>query len=208
VHNYSLDSDIKTKTVWILTIISVILIFIIGIVANMFGINFIPLQINLENIIKIAIKLASFSLIFVLLYLLFDKFLWKTTFIKKIHGIPDFNGKWEGNFISNRMDENSNNYTGSCNLIVKQTWGKISIVSNFEKSTSYSKSAYININGVDGITLSFDYNNKAEKTNDSNLKQHNGHNDFTYIESENKLRGNYFNDKNRETNGIIEVIKL
>ena len=53
MHNYSLDSDIKTKIVWILTIISVILIFIIGIVTNMFGITFIPLQINLENIIKI-----------------------------------------------------------------------------------------------------------------------------------------------------------
>lgn len=66
----------------------------------------------------------------------FDNVLWKVKWINKFLGIPNLNGVWKG-MAKSSFDE-SKEY--SMELTVKQTWSKISFVSEFLDTNSKSQS--------------------------------------------------------------------
>ena len=209
MHSYSVDSNIRTTITSYVAVISIALMFIVGIVLKFFSIDFIPLEINIQTIGFVIFKMFTVSItIFGVIYYLYDNFLWKTSILHKVHKIPNLNGSWNGSFLSSKLDDNGVNYNGTSEMVIKQTWSKISITAYFNKSTSDSHSARININGNDGIELKFEYYNKAEQSVIPTMMKHTGFNILRYISSENKLVGDYFTDKNRSTNGTITVIKV
>lgn len=210
MHNYMIDDDkIRNKVIINITIISVILLFIFSLILNSLGVKSLPLPLNINNqtILKMTLGLLSkVGAIIAVLYFLFNKWFWKNKLMKKLHKVPDLNGVWNGNFISSKKDKLGNNYTGMCTMKIRQTWSRISIQCDFNKSTSYSRIATI-VNDCDGIQLKFEYSNKPNKTADENLKEHLGYNTLTYDEEREILVGEYYTNRNRETNGIINVAK-
>ena len=206
MHNYTIEGDIRNKITMYITLLSVGIYIILSLILSFFGIKLLPLNITTANpAFRFIFKLFEIGFIFGPLKYFFDNYLWKTKLMKKIHKIPDFNHIWDGSFESSKVDEYGNNYTGSCKMEIKQTWTKIHIISHFNQSTSYSDDATIKTNCTTGIELKFTYENKAEKTANKNMKAHGGTNILIYNEADNELVGNYYTDKNRETNGFISV---
>lgn len=209
MHHYSVNSYIRKTVVTIITLISIIILFVLGLIFNNFGVELLPLPLNINNktILKMILGLLfKTGSIIGVLYYIFDKWVWKMKYIKMIHKIPDLNGIWEGEFVSNKKDERGNNYNGICRMKIKQTWSKISIKGNFNKSKSYSRIAMI-VKDCEGIQLKFEYTNKPDKTVDTNLKTHSGYNTLTYDEEKGTLIGEYYTDRNRQTYGNINVSK-
>ncbi|HBE8719202.1 TPA: hypothetical protein KM432_003882 [Clostridioides difficile] len=205
MHNYSIESNIRAKVNMYITIISVCLMILISLILKNFGMKLLPLDITINTVWNFIFKIFKIGLIFGTVQYLFDNYIWKNKYIQKIHKIPDLNGVWNGNFVSCKVDEFGNNYTGSCRMEIKQNWNKIHIISYFNESTSYSRTATIKVNGSTGIELEFSYENKAEKTVNENMKAHNGNNILIYNETDNKLNGTYYTDGNRKTNGTISI---
>lgn len=210
MHNYTMDigKDIRTKITFIIALISVGILFGLSFILNIFGIESLPLPIDMSNkaIFKLFLGLSKAGAVFGVLYYVFDNWLWKTKCIKKIHKVPDLNGVWNGEFISSFKDELGNNKKGTCKMNIKQTWSKISIVGNFNESLSYSQTATI-LDNSNGIQLKFEYSNKPYKTVNENLKEHLGHNTLIYNEEQESLNGDYFTNASRQTHGIINVSK-
>ncbi|WP_432404867.1 hypothetical protein [Wukongibacter sp. M2B1] len=209
MHSYSIDSDIRRKLTAYITILSVVIMLIIGMIFDSFDKTLIPLEINTKTLGILVLKMFTLSItIFGGFYFLFSRYLWKIKIIEKLHRIPNLNGTWTGSFESSKTDENGKNYTGTSKIVIEQTWTKIKVTSYFNLSTSDSHSATLKINGNDGIELSFKYSNKAERSVHPTMMKHEGFNTLRFIESEDKLVGDYFTDKNRHTYGTIMVTKI
>ncbi|MFZ0576788.1 MAG: hypothetical protein WAM41_04695, partial [Psychrobacillus psychrotolerans] len=128
MHQYSVDYDRKL-IYFALVSFSVALTSIIKIFFNINGIN---------------ISVTGFT-IFGLVFLLFDKVMWKCSFFYKLGLIktPNLNGIWEGTFSSSYHDFNSQ--MPAC-IEIKQTWTQICISGKFNQSRSYSNSANLEVN--------------------------------------------------------------
>ena len=128
MHAYSVNLERRNRPIWALVLISVT-------IASLQSAVF-------EDITKLwpALKsvLPSASLIFFVLYLLFDKFFWKFGFVRFFFQInePDISGEWQGNLKSSATDTES-----PMKVSIKQTWSKMGITSPFEHSNSSSFSA-------------------------------------------------------------------
>lgn len=206
MHNYTIEGDIRRKIFLYIVLFSGCIYVLISLILDRFGIKLLPLNITTNTISNFILNMfAKVPPIVGIIYYLFDNYLWKNKWLKKIHKIPDFNQIWNGGFESSKVDEYGNNYTGSCKMEIKQTWTKIHIIGHFNESTSYSYAATIRTDCTTGIELVFNYENKAEKTANKNMKAHGGTNILIYNEADDELVGNYFTDKNRETNGFISV---
>lgn len=206
MHNYTIDTDIRPKITRIIVFLSIAIFLLEALVLKLFGISLIPLNITFFSLGIFLIKLVGLTATsFMVLQLIYNKFFWKSKLMKQIHHIPNLNGCWTGEFISSKMDKEGMPYTGSCKMIIEQTWTKIKITCYFNKSTSDSQTATINVNGSNGVELKFEYYNKAEKTIDENIKAHTGMNTLRFIKEEDLLTGDYYSDKNRGNHGTLEV---
>lgn len=209
MHSYSIDSNIRTKITAYIAVLSVVIMFIIGMGFDFYDKTLIPMEINLSTIGILIFKMFTLSItIFGGVYCLFNKYLWKIKIVEKLHKIPNLNGTWDGTFESSKTDENGMNYTGTSKIVIEQTWTKIKITSYFNLSTSDSHLAMLKVNGNDGIELEFKYSNKAERSVHPTMMSHVGCNTLRFIAGEGKLVGNYFTDKNRQTYGTIVVTKI
>lgn len=209
MHNYTTDTDIRPKITRIIVFLSIGIALLVALTLNSFGIVIMPLNITFSSVIKFLFKLIALTgSSFFALQLIYDKFLWKTKIMQLIHHVPNLNGTWIGDFVSKKKDENGIPYKGTCKMIIEQTWTKIKVTCYFNKSTSDSQTATINIQGSNGVELKFEYYNKAEKTTDENMKAHTGMNTLRYIKEENRLVGDYYSDKNRGNSGTLEVCRV
>ena len=194
-------------------IISIIVISIILCVALHQPINYLSSLIcrylidnSLEGLtfIVYCFQPISFSFISYILWVVFDKWLWKILF-KRI--LPNINGVWLGQLVAN--EEKWNKYIV---MDIKQTFSSISIKSYFaNKDDSLSLSS--TSSGFDYVIskrnsfyyLSFSYTNNKHG-NESNEIEHRGFNYFQI--QEDYLLGNYttFRAEGR-TWGTISVRK-
>lgn len=110
------------------------------------------------NINGIVLSVTGFS-IFGLVFLLFDKFIWKWSLLYRLGIIktPNLNGIWEGTFSSSYHDFKTE--MPAC-IEIKQTWTQICILGKFNQSKSYSISANLEVNNGARIVLRYVYQNK------------------------------------------------
>lgn len=211
MHNYSVDTDCRKKVIVIIMIISFILNSLLYQPLNLL-INFvgekIPLFFDLITLCdNIGLSINQFSVlgIFGIIHLLYSNILWKTKKIKKLHHIPDLNGEWSGGYSSSFVDENGKEKVGDCSATIKQNWNKISIKCIFgESSSSYSKTASLYVNDIEGVMLTFTYINDSKNPN-WETRKHDGCNILRC--GDGALDGKYFTDRGNGTHGRIQLIK-
>ena len=211
MHNYSIDTDCRKKVIVIIMIISFILNSLLYQPLNLL-INFvgekIPLFFDLITLCdNIGLSINQFSVlgIFGIIYLLYSKFLWKTKAFKKFHNVTDLNGEWDGSYLSSYIDEFGQPKRDGCSATIKQDWNKISIKCKFgESSSSYSKTASLCVNDIEGVMLTFTYINDSKNPN-WDTRKHDGCNIFHC--GDGVLDGKYFTDRGHGTHGTIQLIK-
>lgn len=194
MHSYSID-DNKIR-MWIITK------FILGIVITI-CIGAGVLNYDLHKTVSLIMKYTP--IIFLGIYFVFDRYLWKIPIIAQYHKVPYLAGEWRGGYQSRRYDENEKkliNKNGEVNFVIKQTWSKIAIISHHDESNSDSVLAGIFVNEISEPILRYEYKNQP-KSLDIRLGIHYGCSNLRYKKENDTLEGDYFNDINRRTQGNV-----
>lgn len=198
MHSYSIDK----KRINIFKIIGTTsLIFSSLLLKLVNGILDIINSLPYINYFPLISQLSMFGLFFCILYILFEKCLWKfEIFGFRMSKIPDLNGTWAGKIISNHGGRHEIDVT----VTIEQTWSKMSIILKTANSKSKSKSASMFIKEK---RLCYHYLNEPSSITPDTMSKHYG---VAYLDfdEDGTLEGNYFNDWERGTFGKITLEKL
>ena len=134
------------------------------------------------NVISCVGEAIAIGLIIVKL---FDQWIWKWKFVQKIHGIPVLAKEYKGKLTSGFDNKD---YKG--NLVIKQTFTKISIKFKSNESRSYSIVATI-IDNNDTNQLIYTYQNNPKANIQKRSPIHYG-TAILSVDDVNKIEGSYF----------------
>lgn len=160
------------------------------------------LPINLPPTIM---SLFSASLVFSVLYLIFNKTIWKLALAAKILKIADLSGAW--NCKGETLDINGKTKTKwEGKLTIVQTWDRIRVNLRTTQSSSDSITAALVYDEALGFRLLYNYEN-TPRPGEPNLKSHTGSANFTFSKDLKSAEGDYFNGYGRPTYGRMELRK-
>lgn len=193
MHEYTVIGHPREKIILIIAILS-------------FGIsNFITYitQEWLKDHFNIVLSFTiSVFTVFTILYLLFNKFLWKLKIFGKLLNFPDLNGEWECKGAGTNLEQQKQNqWEGT--VVIKQTWDKMLVSVRTKTSTSQSISLIGGIRHYPGVgyQMSYHYENMPS-VSIKDLKKHDGFCMLTFNEDKSSARGSYFNNiKDRASYG-------
>lgn len=140
---------------------------------------------------------------------LFNKEVWKFCLIKKLLGVKNINGRYEGELTSTHTENNERNGTYKIAVEIKQSLTSINVFLYTERSCSYSIIANIGRNGNHNDELIYVYQNKTSAMNeDADMRDHGGAAFLEIFEDGKRLEGNYFNNpRERGRYGIMKLEK-
>lgn len=140
---------------------------------------------------------------------LFNNKLWKFYPMKKLLGVQNINGRYEGELTSTHTENKEQNGTYKIVVEIKQSLTSISVFLYTERSCSYSLIANIGLNSNCNNELIYVYQNKTPAMNkDSDMRDHNGVAFLKIFEDDGRLVGNYFNNpRERGRYGDISLKK-
>lgn len=162
--------------------------------------------------------LACYSI----LYLAFDRVLWKHWPFSNIAGVPHIGGNWVGPLESSHSndqatgeqtatdsgtDSENDGSTLRPTFRIKQTWTEIEVVGQFNESWSESMTAsFITNKGQPELVIT--YVNYPRGSQKDPPPQHTGTNKFRCVnigEDESVLYGGYYTDEQRNNHGTMEL---
>ncbi len=155
--------------------------------------------------ITYTFALSSFT-VFAILYIIFNKWLWKLNTFKNLFHFPNLNGEWECKGLSNNISLNKK-FDWEGTVTITQSWDKILISLKTKTSTSNSKSVTGGIRYFAGVgyELSYHYEN-IPNASSSDLQKHEGFCILTFSENKETAEGCYFNNiKDRASYGEMNL---
>jgi hypothetical protein len=160
-------------------------------------------QFNVPDIILWPI---TGTVVFSLLFVIFNRFIWRLAKLRQAVGIPNLEGKWE---VSGRSYDAENNpkYLWSGVIDITQCYEKITVHLRTRQSASKSISAAIINEGRVGHRLIYSYRNQPD-AGEKELAPHLGHCELLFDAQLTSARGNYFNGGGRFTHGTMELRKV
>jgi hypothetical protein len=143
-------------------------------------------------------------------FFVFNQIIWKIYPIKKLFGIPNINGRYEGELTSTHTENNEQNGTYQIVIEIKQSLTNIDIFLYTEKSCSYSIISSLGINHNHNNELMYVYQNRTSAMDkDADMRDHRGVAFLQIFDEGNRIEGNYFNNpRERGRYGIIKIKKV
>lgn len=180
------------------------LLLFVGIWVIILWITKTDLQINIEALKK----LPNVVTVYVILYFVFSKWLWRLPIFQGwLVTFPDLQGTWRGTLQTTWINPKTKKGLPPIPLVlvIKQSFDSISCVMHTEESSSFSIAALITEDESSGIRrLSYNYTNKPEVTIRDRSAMHDGAANLTIINKPKRaLEGEYWT--NRKTTGTIKV---
>lgn len=217
MHAYSIDRKLRTKVaVGIFMLSMMISLLLKQYCANALEQIVIFLEtseikslVELVRWFEVNPNIFGIPFLYAVISLLYDKWIWKWSLLRRWHNIPDLNGKWEGSLTSSY-----NGKTIPMEMDIEQTWSGISFKSTFPQtnSNSYSNVAAIYVDGNNGIEISFAFKNDSYSVPDK-IQSYNGYNILKLVNN-NKIKARYFNDRDNPNpefkggnKGTFEIVK-
>ncbi|SCM68742.1 hypothetical protein [Donghicola eburneus] len=154
---------------------------------------------------KVVLWPLTGSAIFGCLFILFDKFLWKSGKLKYLIGVPDISGEWTV-VGESYQTSGKKNKIWDAKLIITQSYEKITVHLATGTSSSQSISAAIIDEGGAGVRLIYSYENNPEVGNEE-LKKHIGYCNILFGKTLQNGKGQYFNGHGRYTHGNITITR-
>ena len=198
MHSYSIDRDLRVKVATILFVVAMLVsvffsVFLGDVVIDITnGVNNSKVKniILMLNWIGAIPDLFGVSIWYAILTLFYKKVAWKWKWVKCFHGIPDLNGDWKG-----KLKSSFNNKEITMIMSIEQDWNKISIKTEFPKtsSVSYSNVAAIYVDSNKGVEIFFGYENESQDL-ENGLQVHYGYN-ILNLKNNNEIIARYFNDR-------------
>lgn len=198
MHTYSIDKDIREKVIIIIFVLSMIF----SLVCTHFGSVYIDgfknklltsevgIFIEFFEWLEVGPNFLGVPLWYGALSFIYNKWAWKWSMLRRLHNVPDLNGKWVGSLTSSY-----NGQTIPMEMFIEQTWNKISFKSVFTqtKSNSYSNAAAIYVDSNNGIEISFAFRNTSYSVQ-NNMQSYIGYNILNLV-GENKIIAQYMNNR-------------
>lgn len=194
MHSYQNDVERRNKPLWAMMLVATVIAGILSSLLNSLDIN---------PVIKNFVPAPSAFFIFLILYRVFDNWLWQWPPFRWFFAIsaPNLAGIWKG-----KLKSNTRNKEFDITLDIKQRWSKISVAVSFDKSTSSSFSA--NILCAKALpVLIYHYDNTPHDRESDTMTRHIGTAELILRDAK-TLVGNYFNSGDRKTEGSIFVSKI
>jgi hypothetical protein len=135
------------------------------------------------------------------LYALFDKYLWKKSFVRKLGlaRIPNLTGRWRGYLVTS-----FDGHTKQRDLMIHifQSWTQIVVYLTTATSMSRSCTAVIQIDDPEGVSLVYQYENQPLANATRTMHMHYG-TAMLRISNGCCLAGDYYAGRDRQTFGWI-----
>lgn len=154
------------------------------------------------------IEIPSVSAIFSLIFLIFNRWLWRLPLFKWAGIIiaDDLNGTWEGKVKSSYDDFKSDIYA---KLVIEQSATNIKIFGQFNESKSVSIHENFGKSDIDNqMALFFFFRNQPRYDAKKTMAMHEGSAILTYDKAKDTLTGNYYSGRDRNNFGTIEVKRI
>ena len=169
-----------------------------------YGISLFLKKNNLNIPFYIDLPIAT-TAIYSILFMWFDKKLWKLGIFKRLGIITaeDLNGKWIGH-IKSSYDKFATEIPTE--LIIKQTGTTVKIQGKFNQSKSISVHEDFGISEIDQSTaLFYFYRNVPNNDAESTMAIHEGSTKLIYNKETDTLDGSYFSGRDRNNYGTMTV---
>jgi len=195
MHEYSLTHHDRTKIYYFIGLISAVLSTGISLWLN-----------KIDTFINVSIAAPSGMVVFLSVFLLFDKLIWKWSLMYRfgIVQIPNVSGVWKG-----KLDSSLDDDLYDVVLTITQTYTKIRL--RLDTATSSSKSHMATIEKVDDsrFTLRWEYFAEPTTPLNSNQFRHYGVT-MTLIDGndgdfKSTMNATYYTEMDRDTSGTIAL---
>lgn len=139
-----------------------------------------------------------------LLWKAFDLKLWT---LKPLHwrnwlGVPDLNGNWNA-LIDTTYEGEAIQVEGQ--VVIRQTWSRVSIVAEWGKSGSYSATAVLQKGPALRDELTYTYVNEPKGTAVATMAMHRGTTWLSISEDRTRMEGRYYSGRGRQQFGDISL---
>ena len=190
MHPYATDSNERTQVPLMMVVACIPLAWLLRTEFERFNIDF-PWWFDAPSILGF----------YALLYFLFDRYLWKWQFLRKIGltELPNLNGVWKGMLTPNGRSPRD------VEITITQTWSNISVKLKTKHSSSRSLIATVLLAGRFDDVLSYQYLNEPKAGTEIDMHTHRGTAWLTLTPDETKLDGEYSTGTGQKNFGRIAV---
>ncbi|APP74213.1 hypothetical protein [Xanthomonas vesicatoria] len=145
-------------------------------------------------------SLIGAGTVYLILYWLFDRHLWRQPWMGRFLKVPDLQGQWscEGTSYNGAGEVSARSWSGT--VSVAQSWDRLRIRLTTEQSGSDSVVAALMHDEAGGYRLFYNYRNDA-RIDQHDLDNHVGFCDMTVSADQQRAEGDYFNGRGRSTYG-------
>lgn len=196
MHVYATNSSQHPTLIALISIVSIS-------VAS--GIGFLVNQVS--DSLGIPLSGISAVSVFGLLWLVFDRWLWKCGPIRRVLLVPDLNGTWKciGKTISKGSEKVD--FPWEATITICQSWSKMLVRLETTQSASKSVAASLYHEGDKRYRLLYHYSNDP-KPSEHELRRHSGLTDLLFDSEVEAATGRYFTDGDRLTVGEMELKRV
>ena len=186
MHSYSINSNERSKIQLLLAGASILLTWLI--------------KINLD--FPWWFEDPSIFGIYGVLYLIFNRYLWKKKILHSIGLIhtPDINGEWTG-FLKSSFDNFVQEYEAK--IVVIQRWTSIDISFSTQTSNGRSVIAAIEMGNNEDADLTYTYLNDPVASAHPQINMHKGTSILCFSDNLSKADGEYYGGRGRMQYGEV-----
>jgi len=157
------------------------------------------------NLPPVVLSLVGAGSVFVALYWIFDRFLWRLPGVAMFLRVPNLSGDWHCDGQTLNPDK-SPSYAWQATITIAQSWDRIRLHLATATSTSDSVAAAIAYDSIDGYHLLYHYRNTPAVTS-VDLAAHRGFGELIFSKDLRTATGEYFNGSGRFSFGTMRLRK-
>lgn len=153
-----------------------------------------------------VLSLTGAGTVFLALYWLLNRYVWKWRSMTGLLGVPNLTGDWscKGKTIN---PDKSICLEWDAQITIVQSWDRIRVRLKTAQSGSNSTSAALTYDAADGFRLFYSYKNDP-KINETELSAHRGFAEITFAKDLKTGEGEYFNGYGRYTFGLMSLKRV
>lgn len=200
MHDYAIDRHPKQKVLFALAFVAIFLTPVVNSALVSLGTT-VGVEEGWTTTVGTVVPVSAF---FGLLYLLFDRHLWKCPMFRRVLLVPDVNGEWkcQGKTVLKEGEAAEIHWEGT--VTISQSWSKILVHLRTSQSSSRSMSASIQHDQGVGYRLLYQYRNEP-RAGEEELEIHTGAVEMDFDEACAVGQGHYFTDSHRKTVGTMDL---
>lgn len=202
MHDYSVDRHPKEKVLFVLALLAITSAPVLQELAEQL-VAYLGVAAGWSSAPAIAVPVFS---LFIGLYFVFDKYLWKIGWLRRLLLVPDLNGTWKCTGQTTLKDSKPADIAWEARIVITQSWSRILIHLSTAQSESKSISASIFHEEGVGYRLLYQYNNRPN-ADEIDLRNHSGSSELLFSEDAMSATGSYYTDRHRTTVGTMSLVK-